>query len=75
MDWRIAFESTGLAGVQSAVRAGLGAAVLLPAQVEFGMAARGLPELPDVELGMVRRPGSEVDPLVDAGEELLKRLI
>ncbi|MEV5530475.1 LysR family transcriptional regulator [Streptomyces prunicolor] len=74
-EWRIAFESTGLAGVQSAVRAGLGAAALLPAQVESGMAAHGLPELPDVELGMVRRPGTEGDLLVDAVEELLKSLI
>ncbi|MEU3616320.1 LysR family transcriptional regulator [Streptomyces sp. NPDC006872] len=73
--WRIAFESTSLAGVQSAVRAGLGVAAVLPAQVEPGTAVRGLPELPDVELGLVRRPGTEGDPLVDAVEELLKSLI
>ncbi|MFI5689104.1 LysR family transcriptional regulator [Streptomyces sp. NPDC051636] len=73
--WRIAFESTSLAGVQAAVRAGLGVAALLPANVEPGTTARGLPELPHVELGLVRRPGTDGNPLIDAVEEVLRRLI
>jgi len=72
---RTAFESTGPAGAQAAVRAGLGVAALLPSDLEPGRTARGLPDLPDVELGLVRRPGTEGDPLVDAGEEVLRRLI
>jgi DNA-binding transcriptional LysR family regulator len=76
--WRVAFESTGVSGVQAAVRAGLGVAALLPEAVGPGMTARGsaegLPTLPSVELGLMRRPGSEGDPLVDAVEVLLKRL-
>lgn len=72
--WRVVFESTGLAAVQAAVRAGLGAAALLPASVEPGTRVRGLPELPSVEIGLVRRPGTEGDPLIDAVEEVLRRL-
>ncbi|MFF0598936.1 LysR family transcriptional regulator [Streptomyces antibioticus] len=74
-DWRIVFESGSVAAVQSAVRAGLGAAALFPPQVEPGLAARGLPRLPDVELGCIRHPGTEGDPLVDAVEALLRRLV
>jgi DNA-binding transcriptional LysR family regulator len=76
--WRVVFESTGVPGVQAAVRAGLGAAALLPEAVGPGMvprgSAEGLPALPSVELGLVRRPGTEGDPLIDAVELLLKRL-
>ncbi|MEU6900324.1 LysR family transcriptional regulator [Streptomyces virginiae] len=73
--WRVVFESTSLAAVQAAVRAGLGAAALLPACVEHGTAAYGgLPELPDVELGLIRRAGTEGDPLIDAVEDVLRRL-
>ena len=72
--WRVAFESTNLAGVQAAVRAGLGVAALLPANVEPGTAVDGLPDPPEVELGLIRRPGTEGDPLVDAVEAILRRL-
>ena len=75
--WRIAFESTGLAGVQAAARAGLGAAAMMPANLDTGLTAStvGLPPLPDVELGLVRRPGTDGDPLLDAVEALLRRLV
>ncbi|MEV4534341.1 LysR substrate-binding domain-containing protein [Asanoa sp. NPDC049518] len=72
--WRIAFESTSLAGVLAAVRAGLGFAAVLPAVADPGTVVSGLPDLPDVELGLVRRPGTEGDPLVDAVEGVLRRL-
>ncbi|MCX5233360.1 LysR family transcriptional regulator [Streptomyces sp. NBC_00233] len=74
-NWRASFESTSLAGVQAAVRAGLGVAALLSANLEPGTTAHGLPGLPDVELGLVRRPGTDGDPLVDTVEELLRRLV
>ncbi|HZD70922.1 MAG TPA: LysR substrate-binding domain-containing protein [Actinomycetes bacterium] len=73
--WRIAFESTSLAGVQAAVRAGLGIAALLPANLEPGTSAHDLPALPDVELALARRAGTDGDPLLDAVEDLLRRLI
>ena len=76
--WQVVFESTGVPGVQAAVRAGLGVAALLPEAVGPGMIAggaiEGLPALPNVEIGLVRRPGTEGEPLIDAVELLLKRL-
>jgi DNA-binding transcriptional LysR family regulator len=72
--WRIVFESTSLAGVLAAVHAGLGVTALLPANLDPGTAAPGLPDLPDVELGLVRRSDTEGDPLIDAVEALLRRL-
>ncbi|GAA3150328.1 LysR substrate-binding domain-containing protein [Planomonospora alba] len=76
--WRVAFESNSLAGVLAALRAGLGVAALLPANLEPAMAchdAAALPALPDVELGLARRPGTEGDALVDAVETALRRMI
>ena len=68
--WRVVFESTSLAGVQGAVRAGLGIGALLPANLEPDMtpanSEHALPAIPDVEIGLVRRPGTEGNPLVDA---------
>ncbi|MES9543815.1 MULTISPECIES: LysR family transcriptional regulator [unclassified Actinomadura] len=76
--WRVAFESNGLAGVLAAVRAGLGVAALMPANLEPAMAchdADALPALPDVEFGLVRHPATDDDPLVDAVETALRRMI
>ncbi|UNS98929.1 LysR family transcriptional regulator [Streptomyces tubbatahanensis] len=76
--WRVAFESNSLAGVLAAVRAGLGVAALLPANREPAMACReadALPTLPDVELGLARHPRSEGDPLIDAVETALRRMV
>lgn len=72
--WRIVFESTSLAGVRAAVRAGLGVTALLPANLDAGETVAGLPDLPDVELGLVRRSGTEGDSLVDAVEAVLRQL-
>nr|WP_042177550.1 LysR family transcriptional regulator [Kibdelosporangium sp. MJ126-NF4]CEL12675.1 Transcriptional regulator, LysR family [Kibdelosporangium sp. MJ126-NF4]CTQ93539.1 Transcriptional regulator, LysR family [Kibdelosporangium sp. MJ126-NF4] len=73
--WRVAFESTGLVGVQAAVRAGLGVAALMPSNVETGMAVTdALPALPDVTLGLVRRADTVGNPLVDAVEAVLRTL-
>ncbi|TDE30911.1 LysR family transcriptional regulator [Nonomuraea mesophila] len=76
--WRVAFESNSLVGVLAAVRAGLGVAALMPANLEPGMAchdAESLPALPDVELGLARHPRTEGDPLTDAVESALRRTI
>lgn len=76
--WRVAFESNSLVGVLAAVRAGLGVAALMPANLEPAMAchdAESLPTLPDVELGLARHPRSDGDPLIDAVETALRRMI
>jgi DNA-binding transcriptional LysR family regulator len=76
--WRVAFESNSLVGVLAAIRAGLGVGALLPTNVEPVMAchdAAALPTLPDVELGLARHPRTEGDPLVDAVETVLRRMI
>ncbi|GAA2407823.1 LysR family transcriptional regulator [Streptomyces glaucosporus] len=76
--WRVVFESNSLAGVLAALRAGLGVAALMPANLEPAMAcqaADALPALPDVELGLARHPRSEGDPLVDAVETALRRTV
>lgn len=77
--WRVAFESTALAGVHAAVRAGLGAAALLPANIEAGMTAVDdttlLPTLPDVTLGLVRHSRTIGDPLIDAVESVLRGVV
>jgi DNA-binding transcriptional LysR family regulator len=76
--WRVAFESNSLVGVLAAVRAGLGVAAVMPANLEPSMAshdADALPTLPDVELGLTRHPRTQGDPLIDAVETALRRMI
>ncbi|AXK36602.1 LysR family transcriptional regulator [Streptomyces armeniacus] len=76
--WRVAFESNSLVGVLAAVRAGLGVAALLPTNIEPAMACHdpdALPALPDVEFALARHPRSEGDPLIDAVETALRRMI
>ncbi|GII76850.1 LysR family transcriptional regulator [Sphaerisporangium rufum] len=76
--WRVAFESNSLIGVLAAVRAGLGVAALMPENLEPAMARHdtaALPALPEVELGLVRHPPTQGDPLVDAVESALRRMI
>lgn len=76
--WRVTFESNSLIGVLAAVRSGLGVAALMPANLEPAMAchdSNALPTLPDVELGLARNPRTEGDPLVDAVETALQRMI
>ena len=76
--WKVAFESNSLIGVLAAVRAGLGVTALMPANLEPAMARHdtgALPTLPDVEFGLVRHPRTEGDPLIDAVETALRRMI
>ena len=75
--WTVAFESNSLGGVLAAVRAGLGAAALMPANLDVSVARRAaetLPALPDIELGLVRHRRTEGDALVDAVETVLRRM-
>lgn len=76
--WQVALESNSLAGVLAGLRAGLGVAALLPANLEPAMAchdADALPALPDVELGLARHPRTEGDPLIDAVATAVRRMI
>jgi DNA-binding transcriptional LysR family regulator len=76
--WRIGFQSNSLVGVLAAVRAGLGVAALMPPNLEPVMVrndAGALPALPDVELGLARHPRTKSDPLIDAIETALRRMI
>jgi DNA-binding transcriptional LysR family regulator len=76
---RIVFESGSLTAVQAAVRAGLGVTTLLPTAMAHGIVSapvsQFLPQLPDIEIGLARRPESEGDVLTSAVESMLKQLI
>jgi DNA-binding transcriptional LysR family regulator len=76
---RVVFESGSLSAVQAAVRAGLGATVMLPTAMAPGLSnasvAHILPPVPMLEFGMARRPETEGDSLIDAVEEILRQLI
>jgi DNA-binding transcriptional LysR family regulator len=76
---RIVFESGSLTAVQAVVRAGLGVTTLLPSAMAQGIVSapvsQFLPQLPDIEIGLARRPESEGDVLTSAVEAMLKQLI
>ncbi len=76
---RIVFESGSLTVVQGAVRAGLGITTLLRTSIVPGIVrvpvSQHLPSLPDIEIGLARRPESEGDVLVNAVEDMLKQLV
>ena len=78
--WRAAFESGSLTAIQAAVRAGVGIATLLKANVEVGMAVleahdHNLPAAPKIELGLYRRLGLRGDEATDLLERLLWRAL
>lgn len=74
--WRIAFEGTSLSALQAAVQAGLGIAALMRPSLTPDMAViDDLPQLADIDLGLVRRAGTEGEPVLDALEGLLRNLI
>lgn len=73
--WHVTFQSNSLLGVLAALRAGLGVAALMPANLPPDIAWHDtglLPALPDVTFGLARHPGSDGDPLVDAVEQALR---
>ncbi|MGK5680269.1 LysR family transcriptional regulator [Actinoplanes sp. URMC 104] len=76
--WQVTFESNNLVGVLAALRAGLGVAALMPTNIEPALTCHDsdtLPVLPDVELGLARHPRTEGDPLINAVETVLRRMI
>jgi DNA-binding transcriptional LysR family regulator len=73
------FEANHLQAIQGAVTAGLGITPMLPnalqsPQLRF-VEAGILPQLPTVEIGLGRRPGSEADRTVDALEALIRNVL
>ncbi|WP_207458982.1 LysR substrate-binding domain-containing protein [Azospirillum sp. SYSU D00513] len=60
--WRIAYTSPSLAGVQAAVRAGLGMTILSKDMLSAGFhivgEEHGLPDLADTEIALYRAPGT-----------------
>jgi len=74
--WRIAFEGTSLSAIQAAVQAGLGVSALMRSNLTSDITAIDhLPALADIELGLIRRAGTEGEPALDALEGLLRNLI
>ncbi|MFI0369967.1 LysR family transcriptional regulator [Actinomadura sp. 1N219] len=77
--WRIAFQSNSVHAVQAAVSAGIGVGALLAGNIPAGAArlsARdGLPDPPEVEIAVSRRPGTETDTALDSLERLLHRAV
>lgn len=73
--WRLAYSSPSLAGVQAAVRAGLGVTVLPREMVPPGLAilgpAQGFPALADTEIALYRAPGH----LPQAAELLAEHIV
>lgn len=67
--WRIAFESSSMAGCLAAARAGFAVAPVASSQLDDSLRALGpkdgVPPLPAVQfLAFVRRPGPSIDALV-----------
>ena len=73
--WRIVYTSPSLAGLQAAVKAGLGITVLPREMVPAGLVLlgpeQGLPILPDAEIVLYRAPG----PLSRAAELLAEHIV
>jgi DNA-binding transcriptional LysR family regulator len=73
--WRIVYTSPSLAGLQAAVRAGLGITVLPKEMVPTGFVLlgpeQGLPQLPDTEIVLYRAPGA----LTRAAELLAEHIV
>ncbi|HYE47954.1 MAG TPA: LysR substrate-binding domain-containing protein [Azospirillaceae bacterium] len=75
LTWRIVYTSPSLAGIQAAVRAGLGITVLpremVPDAFRVLGADAGLPRLEDTEIALYRAPGG----LSRAAERLAEHLV
>lgn len=77
--WQVVFTSPSLAGLQAAVRAGLGLSVLPRGMVPAGtmvLAPRDhrLPELPDTEIVLYRTPGTVSRPAALLAEHIVHSL-
>jgi len=77
--WRIVYTSPSLAGLQAAVRAGLGVTVLPKEMVPPGFVLLGgdehrLPALPDTEIVLYRAPGTLARPAELLAEHIVHSL-
>lgn len=76
--WRVVYTSPSLAGVQAAVRAGLGFTVLAKETVVPGLVMvgpeRGLPELADTEIALYRAPGTPSKAAALLAEHIVRSL-
>jgi len=77
--WRIVLTSPSLAGVQAAVRAGLGVTVLPhemvpPDLVVLAETAHGLPVLPATEIVLYRAPGGASPAAIRLGDHIVQSL-
>lgn len=75
LSWRVVYTSPSLAGLQAAVRAGLGVTVLPQDMVDADLRRLddlALPILPDTEIVLYRAPG-QVSPAVDRLEEHIRQ--
>ncbi|TDX08314.1 LysR family transcriptional regulator [Kribbella sp. VKM Ac-2566] len=76
--WRIAFQSTSVHAVQTAIAAGIGIGALLRSNIPPGGRASeniDLPPAPPVEIAIARRAGTDADGALNSLERLLVRSV
>jgi len=77
-EWRIAYQSTSLAGSLAAVRAGLGVTILPRDMVPHGFHVLGpserMPELPDTEIALLMRSRQPSQPVKRLFEHIVNAL-
>lgn len=77
--WRIVYTSQSLAGLRTAVKAGLGITVAIPSMLDQDLKNLGpdseLPELPKVEIALHRAPGRPKEPARVLANLLSERLL
>ena len=77
--WRIVYTSQSLAGIRTAVKAGLGITVAIPSMLDQDLMDVGsdvdLPTLPEVEIALHRAPGRPKEPARVLAGLLSERLV
>ncbi len=78
LSWRIVYTSQSLAGIRTAVKAGLGITVAIPSMLDGELKDLGadvdLPALPEVEIALHRAPGRPKEPARALARLLSERL-
>jgi len=79
LSWRIVYTSQSLAGIRTAVKAGLGITVAIPSMLDQDLQDlgddAGLPNLPEVEIALHRAPGRPKEPARALARLLSERLV
>ncbi|MFW6414810.1 MAG: LysR substrate-binding domain-containing protein [Thermodesulfobacteriota bacterium] len=79
LGWRIVYTSQSLAGIRTAVKAGLGITVAIPSMLDQDLRDLGddseLPSLPEVEIALHRAPGRPKEPARVLARLLSERLV